>query len=258
MPTLQQEIKLGTAIFKEGASERRAMVALMPGTNRVVDLNHVERLRLTKLGEGRADALADVLVPTSLRQLLESGHRGIQRVAQTLAYAEKWHRKSGLPERLAPTIGTFKQLPCLPRPLSLKTSLGHFLDRVNIHGSGATLPAIPEPTIAIVGSTDTKYAGYCIAATSLIGTILGSWLCIGQLQQGEISVGIGTNIASASIDTWADLMPPKLYPAEVLFLPPPMFRTPTVVSAGEKIVIETYFDRLEFTLEPEPLHPIVQ
>lgn len=253
------EIKFGTAILKEGGTERRTMVAqLSNGEGRVVDLNRVEWLRLAKLGEGRPDALADAMVPPSLRQLLDSGPRGIQRARHTLLYAEKWHQRSGLPERLAPLPGSYKLLSCLPRPLSIRTSQGHFLDRLNIHGPGSTLPAISDPTIAIVGSTDDKYAGYCIAANSPAGPVLGAWLCIGQLHTGEISVQIGASKNSASIEAWADLIPPELNPSEVFLLPPPMLRLPNIASPDDQITIETSFERLEITYGREPIHPVVQ
>ncbi|MCL1909225.1 MAG: hypothetical protein FWG12_07685 [Holophagaceae bacterium] len=257
--TQPHDIKLGTAIIDDGGSGRRVMVAQLPGGGgRVVDLNRIELLRQTKLGEGRPDVLADALMPHSLRQLLCSGPRGIQRARHTLSYAEKWHQKSGLPEGLAPRPGSYRLLPCLPRPLSIRTSQGHFLDRLNVHGPGSTLPAVSDPTMAIVGSTDDKYAGYCIAATSPIGPVLGAWLCIGQLQSGDITVKIGANENSASIDAWADLIPPKLNPSEVFLLPPPMLRLPPIAPPEGQIVIETSFERLEICYGAEPIHPVVQ
>ncbi|NTV76339.1 MAG: hypothetical protein HGA66_19325, partial [Holophaga sp.] len=48
-------MRLGTACWAEGPTERRALVAQLPSDPaRVVDLNRLERLRLAKLGEGRA------------------------------------------------------------------------------------------------------------------------------------------------------------------------------------------------------------
>jgi|GEM_PF-368965 len=259
MPIQTHGIKLGTAVWKEGFSERRTLVARLPGdTSRVVDLNRVERIRLAKLGEGRAESLADVLVPTSLRQLLESGPLGIHRAAQTLAYADKWNQKNGLPEEYAPALGSYKLLPCLPRPLALRTSLGHFWDRLSIHGPGAVLPAISEPTIAIVGSNDGKYAGCCIAANSPLGPILGAWLYIGQLPQCGISIEIGAYKNSTPADIWADLEPPPLRAAEVFLLPAPILRLPNNISPKDKIIIETPFDRLEVKYGSDPVHPTLQ
>jgi hypothetical protein len=259
MPTLPHGIKLGTAVWKDGFSERRALVARLPGdTSRVVDLNRVERIRLAKLGEGRAESLADVLVPSRLRQLLESGPPGIQRAAQALSYADKWHQKTGLPEEFAPAPGSYKLLPCLPRPLAVRTSLGYFLDRLTIQGPGAVLPAISEPTIAIVGSNDGKYAGCCIAANSPIGSILGAWLYIGQLPQCGISIEIGAYKNSTPADLWSELTPPPLRAAEVLLLPAPMLRLPNNISPKDKIIIETPFDRLEISYGTDPVHPTVQ
>jgi hypothetical protein len=215
-------------------------------------------VRLAKLGEGRPEALADALVPSSLRQLLESGPRGLQRAAQALSYADKWHQKKGIPEKLAPMCGSYRLLPCLPRPLAVRASQGHFLDRLNIFGPRAALPAISDPTIAIVGSTEDKYAGCCIAATSPMGPVLGAWLCIGQLETGDFSVEIGVNNYTTSTDIWADLIPPKLRPSEVFLLPPPMLRLPNNVSSEDKIIIETFFERLEINYEHEPVHPMLQ
>ncbi|MDR0498341.1 MAG: hypothetical protein LBH03_01240 [Holophagales bacterium] len=259
MPTLTHGIKLGTAVWKDGFSERRALVACLPGdVGRVVDINRIERIRLAKLGEGRAEAVADALVPSSLRQLLESGPHGFQRAAQALSYAYKWHQKTGLPEEFAPFPGSYKLLPCLPRPLAVRTSLGHFLDRLTIQGPRAILPAISEPTIAIVGSTEEKYAGCCIAANSPIGPIIGAWLYVGQLPQCDIFVEIGTYKNSTSTDIWADLTLPSLRPAEVFLLPAPMLRLPNNISPKDKITIETSFDRLEINYGSDPVHPTVQ
>jgi hypothetical protein len=140
----------------------------------------------------------------------------------------------------------------------VRTNQGDFLDRLNVRGPLASLPAISEPTIAIVGSTDEKYAGFCIAANSPIYPILGAWLCIGQMYIDTISVQIGKNRFTATTEIWADLIPPRLKPAEVFFLPPPMLRLPNNVSHEDRITIETSFESLEICYEPEPLHPIVQ
>jgi len=261
MASLHHSIKFGSAVWRMGASERRALVAPLPGDdNRVVDLNRVERVRLSKLGEGRAEAMADALVPSSLRLLLESGPRAIQRALQALSYAEKWHKRSGLPEEFAPR-SEYKILPCLPRPLSVRTSNGQFLDRLSVIGPGATLPAISEPTIAIVGSTEERYAGCCIAANSPLGPVLGAWLYVGQLNQediGDISVEIGSYKSVTPTDAWADLIPPPLRPAEVFLLPPSMLRLPNNISSGDKVIIKTAFECLELYYGAEPLHYIVQ
>jgi hypothetical protein len=132
------------------------------------------------------------------------------------------------------------------------------LDRLSIFGPGAALPAISEPTIAIVGSTEDQYAGFCIAAASPIGPVLGAWLCMGQLGAGDFSVEIGMNNYTSPTDIWADLILPKLRPAEVFLLPPPMLRLPNNVSSEDKIIIGTFFERLEINYEHEPVHPILQ
>ena len=259
MPTLSAGIKLGTAILKNGPHGRRALVAELPsGSGRVVDLNRVEMARLAKLGEGDPDGLANVLVPPSLRKLLESGERGIRRAAQALLYAAKWDLRSGLPDLLAPWPGSYEPLPCLPRPLAIRNSSGHFLDRLNVHGPRATLPAVAEPTIAVIGSAGAGHAGFCIAANSPVGPILGAWLCIGELEQGEFSVEIGKRKIKASTETWAGLVPPRLKPSEVLLLPPPLLRLPSNAPLAGKVVIRAPFDSLEVNFEPEPVHPTLQ
>ena len=118
--------------------------------------------------------------------------------------------------------------------------------------------AVSEPTIAIVGSTEPEYAGCCIAANSPLGPILGAWLYIGQLPQGNISVEIGTYKSATSTNVWAELTPPALRPAEVFMLPAPMLRLPNNISPEDKIIIETPFDTLEINYGAEPIHPMVQ
>jgi hypothetical protein len=259
MANLPIGLTLGTAVWREGAAERRAMVAPLPGEpGRLVDLNRVEQVRLAKLGEGRAAAMADALVPSSLRQLLEAGPRGIQRAAQTLAYAAKWSQRQGLPEELGPPKGSYSLLACLPRPLTIRTGDGQFLDRLCVQGPGATLPAISEPTIAIVGSTQAKYVGCCIAAGSPLGPVLGAWLHVGELPEGEFSIRIGGFKRSMPTNAWSGLRPPRLRPAEVLLLPPPALRLPASISLNEKISIETCFELLELFYSAEPMHPMVQ
>jgi hypothetical protein len=261
MATLPRGLKFGTATWNEGASIRRALVGQLPSDpGRVVDLNRVERIRLTKTGEGRPEPLADALVPASLRLLLESGPRGIQRAAQTLLYADKWHQRNGLPENFAPAANSYALLPCLPRPVAFKNCLGVLLDRLNIQGPMARVPAISDPTLAIVGTTETKYAGCCIAAISPLGPVLGAWLCIDQLPDiaDHISVEIGAFKTVTPMDIWTNLKPPPLRPAEVFMLPAPMLRLPNYIAPDERIVIETSFDRLEINYGDEPMHHVVQ
>jgi hypothetical protein len=120
------------------------------------------------------------------------------------------------------------------------------------------VPAITEPTIAIVGSTQAKYVGCCIAANSPLGPVLGAWLYFAHLPEGHISIEIGNYKCSMPTDAWSDLRPPSLRPAEMMLLPPPKFRLPNSISPGEKIAIETCFERLELNYSAEPMHPMVQ
>jgi hypothetical protein len=265
---------LGTAAWQDGYRERRALVArLHGGAGRVVDLNRIERARLAKLGEGRPDALADALVPPSLRQLLESGPLGLQRAAQALRYAEKWASGGargatpeakggmpgmpGMPDAIAPPAGSYALMACLPRPLAVKACDGRPMDRLCVQGPGATLPALSGPTVAIVGGADGGAAGCCIAAESPRGPVLGAWLHVGPLPGGEMAVEAGGGRSAAPMSAWADLAPPPLLPGEVLFLPAPMLRLP-VAAPGGGVVIETPFDRLEIEYGPEPVHPVIQ
>ena len=114
-------LRLGTAVLGGAEPQRQILVAALPSdSNRVVDLNRMERARQAKLGEGRPDRLADAHAPTSLREVLEAGPRALQRLRQTLAYAEKWHRRGDLPETLAPRLAEIRLLACLPRPSLLR------------------------------------------------------------------------------------------------------------------------------------------
>ena len=153
-------MKLGTAVWSEGTSERRALVAELPSDpDRVVDLNRLEHLRLAKLGEGWAERMAAALVPGDLRQLLEGGPRAIHRARQVLAYAEKWARRGGLPESLAPRAGSVRMLACLPRPLALRRWDGRVLDRLAVQGPSGTLAGLPTPTLALAGLHGDQPAG---------------------------------------------------------------------------------------------------
>jgi hypothetical protein len=253
-----QGLSLGTATWQDGYMERRALVARLPGDHgRLVDLNRVERVRQAQLGEGRPDALADALVPPSLRLLLESGPLALQRAAQALRYAEKWRKRGGIPDALAPAACACALLPCLPRPLAVRAGGGRILDRLRVRGPGAALPALSGPTIAIVGGADGEAAGCCIAAESPLGPVLGAWLHAGPLPQGEMALEAGGHRSAAPLDAWADLAPPPLLPGEVFLLPAPKLRLPAP-APGAWVAIETPFDRLEVEYGPEPVHPVIQ
>jgi hypothetical protein len=170
-------MKLGTAVWSEGASERTAMVAELPSDpGRVVDLNRLEHLRLAKLGEGWAERLAGARVPPGLRQLLEGGPRAIHRARQVVAYAEKWHGRGGLPESLAPRADQVRMLACLPRPLAVRRWDGSVLDRLALQGPSGTPSGRLLPTLALVGLHGDRPAGCCLALEHAQGVLLGAWL----------------------------------------------------------------------------------
>jgi len=255
---LSQGFSLGTAVWQDGYMERRALVArLHGGDGRVADLNRFERVRQARLGEGRPDAMADALVPPSLRQLLETGKLGLQRAEQAFQYAEKWRKKGGIPDALAPVAGSYALLPCLPRPVSIRASDGRPLDRLRVRGHGSTIPALSEPTVAIVGGAKGEVAGCCIAAESQSGPVLGTWLHIGPLPEGELAIETSGHRSAAPLDTWTGLVLPALMPGEVFLLPAPKLRLPRPVP-GARLVIQTPFDRLEIEYGPEPVHPVLQ
>ena len=178
---------LGTAAWTEGPHERRAMVARL-GEDRVADLSRIEVFRLRKLGEGRPEALAETLVPPSLRLLLESGPRAVQRARQTFAYAEKWAKRGDLPEALAPKLAEVRMLPCLPRPAVLRTASGVLLDRLAIKGPGAELPTMPFATLAVVGLARGRIGGWCLALEGPDSTVLGGWVNLEFRFQDHIGI----------------------------------------------------------------------
>jgi hypothetical protein len=214
---------LGTASWLEGPAERRALVARL-GEDRVADLSRIEAYRLGKLGEGRPEALAEALVPSSLRLLLESGPRALQRARQTVAYAEKWARRGDLPEILAPRLEAVRLLPCLPRPAALRTSSGVLLDRLALRGPGADLEALPFATLAVAGLGGGRLGGWCLALEGPETTVLGAWLLPGSLPSGRLEVASGSHHRSAPLTAWEDLELQALRPAEVCLLPPPRWK----------------------------------
>jgi hypothetical protein len=214
-------MKLGTAVWSEGTSERRALVAELPSDpDRVVDLNRLEHLRLAKLGEGWAERMAAALVPGDLRQLLEGGPRAIHRARQVLAYAEKWARRGGLPESLAPRAGSVRMLACLPRPLALRRWDGSALDRLAVQGPAATVTGLPGPTLALVGLHG-EPAGCCLALEHARGVVLGAWLELDLDWEGALDLDLGGQHRRLPLDAWRGLALPALRPAEVLLAPPP-------------------------------------
>ena len=251
-------MKLGTAVWSEGASERRALVAELPSDpGRVVDLNRLEHLRLAKLGEGWAERIAEAMVPASLRQLLEGGPRAIHRARQVLAYAEKWHKRGTLPESLAPRLGPARLQACLPRPLALRRWDGTSLDRLAIQGPGAALGSLPVPTLALVGLHGENPAGCCLAIEHAQGVALGGWLELDLDWEGSLELTLGAQHRRLPLDAWRGLTLPSLRPAEILLAPPPHLRLGQG-AAGVEIRFSSAFETLTLRLAEGGVHPTMQ
>ncbi len=257
---MTQVFKLGTASWIEGATERRALVAPLPSDpSRLVDLHRMEQVRLAKLGEGRAEALADVLVPPSLRQVLEGGPRALQRLRQTLAYAEKWIQRGDLPDFLALPSTVMRMLPCLPRPVVLRRGDGTHLDRLAIQGPGGILGAVPQPTLAVVGLyRGAGVAGWCLALENVAGAVLGGWMVLGYPQEGSIELRCGSHHRRIPMDTWTGLDVPDLRAAEVVLLPAPKLRPIPGLISGSDFSIVAPFETLPLRLGPDIPHLTVQ
>lgn len=213
---------LGTALWSEGPGERRALVGRL-ASGRVVDVNRVEAVRLRKLGEGDPERLAEVLVPPSLRRVLEGGPRALARVRQALAYAEKWDRRGPLPAVLAPEISALRLLPCLPRPSSLRRSDGTCLDRLRVSGPGARLQEAPRPALAALGALGGGVAGFCLALEETGSAVLGAWMTDGW-PAGVLELRVAGHRRRVPFAAWEGLALPPLRPAEALLLPPPRLK----------------------------------
>lgn len=253
------ELRLGTASWSEGAAERRALVAPLPSDPvRLVDLNRMERVRLGKLGEGRAEALADALVPPSLKQVLEGGARALQRLRQTLAYAEKWHRRGDLPESYAPQAATVRLHACLPRPTLLRRWDGVHLDRLALKGPGAVMGQLPHPTLALVGLHGGRPAGVCIAVEDGAGAVLGAWLCVDAALEGQLELKAGGHQRTSPLSIWDGVATPELRPGEVVLLPPPRLKLLSDLVPGAAFKVKAFFEELSLNLGQDLLHPTVQ
>jgi len=251
-------MKLGTAVWSEGASERTAMVAELPSDpRRVVDLNRLEHLRLAKLGEGWAERMAGAMVPAGLRQLLEGGPRAIHRARQVLAYAEKWHGRGGLPESLAPRADQVRMLACLPRPAALRRWDGSTLDRFALQGPSGTLFGRPVPSLALVGLHGDHPAGCCLALEHARGVVLGAWLELDLDWDGVLEWRLGGQHRRLPLDAWRGLALPALRPAEVLLAPPPRLRLGDG-EAGMPIQYLSAFETLNLELADAGVHPTMQ
>lgn len=247
---------LGTAAWAEGPVERRVLVAKL-ASGRLADLNRIEAVRLRKLGEGDPERLADALVPTNLRRVLEGGLRALARARQTVAYAEKWDRRGTLPETLAPRLEFVDLLPCLPRPLSLRRLDGQVLDRLGVRGQGAELAGPPQPTLAVVGLAGGSTAGFCLALEDAGSAVLGAWM-VDEWPTGNLELKAGGTRRSAPLRAWEGLELPSLHAGEVLLLPPQKLKALPDLAAGTELILSADFDQLNLRLGPDGVHPTVQ
>jgi len=247
---------LGTAIWAEGPLERRALVSRL-ASGRLADLNRIEAVRLRKLGEGDPERLADVLVPGSLRRVLEGGARALVRVRQTVAYAEKWDRRGTLPVHLAPPLEAADLQPCVPRPAALRRLDGQSLDRLRVAGPGAELSSPPQPSLAAAGMVGGGIAGFCLALEEGGSAILGAWLT-DEWPTGSLELRAGATRRSAPLKAWEGLELPRLQAGEVVLLPPPRLKPLPDLLAGADIRISAGFDQLMLRLGPPGVHPTVQ
>lgn len=253
-------MRLGTAVWREGPQERRALVAPHPADpGRVVDLNRVEQVRLNKLGEGRAEELAAVLAPPSLRRVLEHGSRSLHRLRQTLAYAEKWQRRSGLPDFLAPALNAAALLPCLPQPALARHASGAHLDRLRVSGPGSTLRSAPQPTLAAIGQHGGGIAGYCLALEDGGSLVLGAWMVTDFPEAGEMEIRAhGEPSGSLPLDCWEGLELPALRAGEVVLLPSPRIKGLPEAGSQAPFEIRTPFESLSLRLARPDVHPTIQ
>jgi hypothetical protein len=247
---------LGTAVWSEGPTERRALVACL-ASGRLADLNRIEVLRLRKLGEGDPERLAEVLVPASLRRVLEGGPRALARVRQTVAYAEKWEGRGTLPETLAPRMSEGALGPCLPRPSALRGLEGPILDRLRLRGPGSTLSGPPVPALAALGLAGGGIAGFCLALEDAGGAILGAWMT-DAWPAGSLELRAGSTRRSVPLKALEGLELPPLRAGEVLLLPPPRLKPLPMALLETEVRLSAAFDQMVLRLGPEGLHPTVQ
>ena len=246
---------LGTALFPDGSLERRALVARLPD-GRVVDLNRIEQARLRKLGEGQPEALADALVPPSLRRLLEGGPRALQRARQTLVYAEKWNQRGDLPLWLAPMGNTAALLPCIPRPSQLRRADGIHRDRFQVKGPGARISSQPQVMLAVVGGFG-DLRGYCLAAEDAEATVLGGWMAF-ELPAGHVELRAAHHRRNVALDAWEHLDLPPLRPGEVMLLPPSRLKPFPALEPGARFNLSWPIEEMELILGENLPHPTLQ
>lgn len=251
-------MRLGTVLWMEGIAERLALVTPLPD-GRFADLNRIEHVRLAKLGESAPDRLAAVLVPPSLRQVLEGGPRAMARVKQTVQYAEKWARRGDLPATVAYHPDRVRMAPCLPRPSALRTAEGTHLDRLRILGSDVVcLDQMPEAGLAAIGQAGGEPGGFCLAFRAGDVVALGDWLWVGEPFSGDLALRVGSHKRSASLSIYEGLELPPLRAAEALLLPPMRFRAFSGLDQADRLELVAPFDTLVARLLPEALQGTVQ
>ncbi len=248
---------LGTALFRDGAVERRALVARL-SDGRVADLNRIEQARLRKLGEGQPEGLADARVPPSLRRMLEGGPRALQRAKQTLVYAEKWNQRGDLPLFVAPTLASAMAvlLPCVPRPTQLRRGDGTHRDRFQIKGPGARIASQPQIMLAVVGGFG-DVRGYCIAAEDGETTVLGGWMTF-ELPPGQLELRVASHRRSVGLDSWEHLDLPSLRAGEVMLLPPSRLKPFPALEPGVRFHLSWPVEEMELILGETLPHPTLQ
>jgi hypothetical protein len=242
---------LGTATWTVGLRERRALVSPL-ASGRLADLNRLEAVRLAKLGEGDPGRLAEALVPTSLRRLLEAGPRGLARARQTLAYAEKWERRGTLPESLAPEPTQVRLLPCLPRPRALHRADGTSLDRLGVRGPGAVVQGPPQPALAAIGLAGGGAAGFCLALEDGGSAILGAWL-VDAWPAESLELRAGAARRTVPLRAWEDLELPTLKAGQVILFPPPSLKPLPDLPPGSALDLRASFEVLRLHCGPEGL-----
>ena len=258
-PAERLPLFLGTAIWTEEGRERFVLVAPLPSDpSRVVDLHRIEVARLTRLGEGRPEAMAEVLVPSRLQSLLESGPRAFQRARVALAYAEKWHRRGDLPESLALPLDRVRLLACLPEPMELRGADGQALETHPLQGPGAILGRLPQPTVALVGWRGSGLAGCCLAVEDTRGVVLGAWLNPDLEFEGHLELWVGDHRRTSPMAIWEGMELPHLGPGAIQLLPAPRFRALSALVPGAVFHVKAHFETLMLALSDELVHPTLQ
>lgn len=230
----------------------RLVAPLAGNPERLVDLTAVEALRLAKLGEGAPEALARALVPPTLAAVLASGQRGVVRARQALAYAEKWARRSGLPEELTvPPEGLERALP-----ERLRTFEGRRLDPSALLGPRQSLPGRPQATLALVGTGTAAFPGLRLVLLGEGRLRLSPWIAFEG--GGPLQLAVGGHRRRVNPEAWEGLETPPLEAGEHLLLPPPKLRPWPSLPKGAPIDLRWGEDRLQGLLARSLDHPTLQ